>query len=99
MFDLMARNRREPFELADLRVAKSFDRTRAICVIGERTYDRYRAHAAIEWPFLIAFRSQTIPSFISVIETIGRNLTNSENRPTNHAKLPIVIIISVIDGR
>ena len=53
----------------------------------------------MEWPFLIAFRSQTIPSFSSVIETIGRNFTNSENNPTNHAKLPIVIIISVIDGR
>ena len=32
------------------------------------------------------------------IETIGRNFVNSENRPRNHAKLPIVIAISVIEG-
>ena len=49
-------------------------------------------------PSSSALRSQTIPSLSSVIEMIGRNLENNENSPRNHAKLPTVIMISVIDG-
>src|SRR5208282_6762968 len=99
MFDSMARNRRERVEISELRRAKLFNRIRASSVIGERTYDRNRAHAALTRSILSAFLSQTIPSLSSVIEMIGRNLENNENSPTNQAKLPTVIMISVIDGR
>src|ERR1019366_7316501 len=99
MFDFMARDRRERIEIADLRRAELLDRLRASSVIRKRTYDRNRAHAALTRSILIALRSQTIPSLSSVIDMIGRNLENNENSPRNHAKLPIVIMISVIDGR
>jgi len=95
----VTRDRRERVELADLRRAKLLDRIRALSVIRKRTYDRNRAHAALTRSILSALRSQTIPSLSSVIEMIGRNLENNENSPRNHAKLPIVIMISVTDGR
>src|SRR5208283_3611202 len=99
MFDFVARDRRERIEIADLCRAELLDRLRALSVIHKRTYDRYRAHAAFTRSILSAFRSQTIPSLSSVIDMIGRNFAKSENSPTNHAKLPTVIMISVIDGR
>src|SRR5208282_3381111 len=99
MFDFVTWDRRERIEIADLRRAEIFDRLRASSVIRKRTYDRNRAHAALARSSLSALRSQTIPSFSSVIDMIGRNLENNENSPTNQAKLPTVIMISVIDGR
>src|SRR5271167_4488368 len=99
MLDSMTRDRRERIEVADLRRAQLFDRVRAFGVVGKRTYDRNRAHAALTRSIFSALRSQTIPSFSSVIEMIGRNLENNENKPRNHAKLPIAIMISVTDGR
>src|SRR5208283_4801830 len=99
MFDFVARDRRERIEIADLRRAELLDRLCALSVIRKRTYDRYRAHAALTRSILSALRSQTIPSLSSVIDMIGRDFAKSENSPTNHAKLPTVIMISVIDGR
>src|ERR1019366_8126710 len=99
VFDFVARDRRERIEIADLRRAELLDRLRALSLIRKRTYDRYRAHAALTRSILSAFRSQTIPSLSSVIDMIGRNLENNENSPRNHAKLPTLIMISVIDGR
>ena len=98
--DVLARERRaDPRPLVTCSPNGS-DPAQACLLVGEEAGDAHTvAHAALAPASSGACLSQGIPSFSSVMDTIGRNLANSVNHIRNQAKLATVMVISTQVGR